>query len=231
VNGGIRKEPHFVKLVRNTDGARLLEAEHEDREVMDPRVAFITTSMLEDVIRRGTGIRARVTYELMVPAGGKTGTDDDGWFAGFTNNLLCVVWVGFDDNMDLSIEGAHSALPIWARFMKQAHDLPEFADPGPFEMPEGVISVDVDPETQALTTHSCRSCRKEVYIAGSQPTAFRLAENAAGVSTSVAGWTLPREDDASDGAGEADGKKKSGFFGRVLGIFGGGEKKTPAPRP
>ncbi len=231
VNGGIRKEPHFVKLVRNNEGARLLEAQPADREVMDPRVAYITTNMLEDVLRRGTGVRARGMYEFTAPAAGKTGTDDDGWFAGFSNNLLCVVWVGFDDNVDLSIEGAHSALPIWARFMKRAHELPEYEDPERFAMPEGVISVEMDPEAQALATNPCRSCVREVYIAGSQPTAFRMAESSGGVSTSVAGWTLPTEDENSAAAGESDGKKKSGFFGRVIGIFGGGEnKKTPQPR-
>ena len=232
VNGGIRKEPHFVKLVRSSGGDRLLRAQHRDREVMDPRVAYIVTSMLEDVIRRGTGVRARFTYELTVPAAGKTGTDDDGWFAGFTNNLLCVVWVGFDDNTDLSIEGAHSALPIWARFMKQAHELPEYAAPEPFAMPEGVIGVDVDPEAQALATHSCSGCVKEVYIAGSQPTAFQMAENAGRVSTSVAGWTLPAEDENAendDPEAEEGKKKKSGFFGRVIGVFQGEKKKTPQP--
>lgn len=231
VNGGIRKEPYFVKLVRNSDGGRLLHAQPQDREVMDPRVAYITTDMLEDVIRRGTGVRARFSYDLTVPAAGKTGTDDDGWFAGFTNNLLCVVWVGFDDNTDLAIEGAHSALPIWARFMKEAHNLPEYADPGPFAMPEGVISVDVDPEAQVLATHSCNGCMKEVYIAGSQPTAFQMAENTSGVSTSVAGWALPTEEEDAEDAEAAEGKKKSGFFGRVLGIFQENKKKTPNPKP
>ncbi len=233
VNGGIRKEPHFVKLVRNSGGGRLLRAQHEDREVMDPRVAYIVTNMLEDVIRRGTGVRARFAYDLTVPAAGKTGTDDDGWFAGFTNNLLCVVWVGFDDNTDLSVEGAHSALPIWARFMKQAHELPEYADPEPFAVPEGVVSMDMDPEAQALATHPCSGCVKEVYIAGSQPTAFQMAENAGGVSTSVAGWTLPVEDENPEDGAEADEekrKRKSGFFGRVIGIFQGGQKQTSQPQ-
>ncbi len=230
VNGGIRKEPHFVKLVRNSGSERLLRAQHEDREVMDPRVAYITTNILEDVIRRGTGIRARLTYELTVPAAGKTGTDDDGWFAGFTNNLLCVVWVGFDDNTDLAIEGAHSALPIWARFMKQAHELPEYADPEPFAMPEGVISVAVDPKLQALATHSCDGCMNEIYIAGSQPTAF-MAGNVGGVSTSVAGWAVTAEDENAENdendaeADEGKKKKKSGFFGRVIGAFQGGKKR------
>ena len=65
-------------------------------------------------------------------------------------------------------------------------------------MPEGVIGVDVDPEAQALATHSCSGCVKEVYIAGSQPTAFQMAENAGRVSTSVAGWTLPAEDENAE---------------------------------
>ena len=72
-----------------------------------------------------------------MPAAGKTGTSHDGWFAGYTSELLCVVWVGFDDNRELDLEGAHSAAPIWAEFMKRALEYREYRDAKPFNAPGG----------------------------------------------------------------------------------------------
>ena len=90
--------------------------------MLDPRVAYLMVNLLEEVMRTGTaaGVRSR---GFRVPAAGKTGTSHDGWFAGFTSELLCIVWVGFDDNRELDLEGAHSALPIWTEFMKRALEL------------------------------------------------------------------------------------------------------------
>ena len=167
-NKGVRVEPHFVRYVRNDQGRTLFEEEPERREVMDTRVAYIVTHMMRDVIRHGSGVRARFTYGI-TNAAGKTGTDDDGWFGGFTNHLVCVVWVGFDDNTNLGLEGAHSALPIWAMFMKKAHELAVNADPGPFERPEGVVQLPVEPMQLAFADNFCKGCREEVYIAGTQP--------------------------------------------------------------
>ena len=73
--------------------------------MLDPRVAFLTTSLMEDVINHGTGYPVRA-LGFTAPAAGKTGTSRDGWFAGYTSNLLCVVWVGFDDNRNLGLTGA-----------------------------------------------------------------------------------------------------------------------------
>ncbi len=176
VNKGVRIEPRFVRYVRATEGRTLFESQMDTREAMDARVAFIITDMMEDVIRHGSGVRARFTYGI-TDAAGKTGTDDDGWFAGFTNNLVCVVWVGFDDNTDLALEGAHSALPIWAMFMKKAHELSGFSNPGPFEAPEGVVRVPVDPVQRMLTENYCTGCKDEVYIAGSQPDSADMASH------------------------------------------------------
>src|SRR5207237_7845998 len=93
--------------------------ESDSDRVLDPRVAFIMTDMLQEVMRNGTaaGVRAR---GFKLPAAGKTGTSHDGWFAGYTSQLLCVVWVGFDDYRELGLEGAKSALPIWTEFMMEA---------------------------------------------------------------------------------------------------------------
>ena len=95
------------------------------RAVLDPRVAFLVTSLMEDVINHGTGYPVR-QLGFNAPAAGKTGTSRDGWFAGYTSNLLCVVWVGFDDNRDLGLAGGAAAAPIWGEFMKRAVALPMY---------------------------------------------------------------------------------------------------------
>jgi penicillin-binding protein 1B len=89
---------------------------------------------------------------FLVPAAGKTGTDDDGWFAGYTTRLICVVWVGYDDNTNLGVLGAHSALPIWAEFMKAAHKLPAYRDAGNFPAAPGYAEglIDIDQEQPGL---------------------------------------------------------------------------------
>jgi len=110
------------------------------------------------------------TRGFRAPAAGKTGTSHDGWFVGYTTNLLCVVWVGFDDNRDLGLSGATSADPIWAEFMKKAMMLPGFENAQAFERPEGVVSVTIDPNTQKLALPECPNPRQEVFLAGTEPT-------------------------------------------------------------
>jgi penicillin-binding protein 1B len=128
--------------------------------------------LLEDVIDHGTGagVRAR---GFTAPAAGKTGTSHDGWFAGFTSDLLCVVWVGFDDNRELGLSGASSAAPIWAEFMKRAVAAPALSTvegvPAEFAPPEGIIAVAIDPDTLQLATPSCPAARQEYFVAGTEP--------------------------------------------------------------
>jgi penicillin-binding protein 1B len=105
-----------------------------------------------------------------LPAAGKTGTSRDGWFAGFTSELLCVVWVGFDDNRDLKLEGARSALPIWANFMKQAGQIAPYRSARDFRAPSGVVSAQICSETGELAGADCPHARNEVFIAGTEPT-------------------------------------------------------------
>jgi penicillin-binding protein 1B len=129
------------------------------------------TNVMEDVINRGTAypVRAR---GFDAPAAGKTGTSRDGWFAGFTSNLLCVVWVGFDDNRTLTLTGGAAAAPIWAEFMKRAVSLPAYKDTKDFPAPPGIVSVTIDPETLQLATPKCPTTRQEVFIDGTQPTVY-----------------------------------------------------------
>ena len=190
-NGGIKMKPYFIRLVRDKTGRNLIRNRPQEEEVLDPRVAYVVTNMLQDVLRRGTAVRVRA-MGFSEPAAGKTGTDDDGWFVGYTSSLLCVVWVGFDDNTDLSIEGSKSALPIWTEFMKRAHDLSEYRDPEPFEPVEGIVTVPLDPHTNELATYACPVRTAEVFIAGSEPTQYcRLhggGRRGTLLATNVAGW-------------------------------------------
>jgi len=121
-----------------------------------------------------------------LPAAGKTGTSRDGWFAGFTSKLICVVWVGFDDNRDFKLEGARSALPIWTEFMKRAHQHRQYRNVHEFVAPEGVVTADIDADNGLLATPGCPKVRSEVFIAGTQP--VEACKLHGGARTQVAGW-------------------------------------------
>ena len=134
--------------------------------VLDPKVAFLMLEMLQEVMRSGTAAGARANG-FTAPAAGKTGTSRDGWFAGFTSDLLCVVWVGYDDNRELPLEGADSALPIWTDFMKQALKYGDYAKPFG-KPPAGITSELIDADTGMLAGPNCPSTRYEYFIAGTE---------------------------------------------------------------
>src|SRR5260370_28492058 len=109
------------------------------------------TDMLEGVIDHGTARAARGLIPKTAPAG-KTGTSRDGWFVGYTPNLVCAIWIGFDDNKQLGLTGAEAALPAWVEFMKNAVDLrPELCRKS-FDRLDGITVVEIDPETGQLAT-------------------------------------------------------------------------------
>jgi len=124
-------------------GEAIYEAEPKSEKVLDPLVTAIMVNLMEDVINRGTAYRVR-SEGFRSAAAGKTGTDDDGWFVGFTDKLVCLVWVGFDDNRDLKIEGGDSAAPIWAAFMNQANELADYRAARSFQRPDGLEESWVD---------------------------------------------------------------------------------------
>ena len=170
-NGGVRAEPLFIRSVVSADGKVEESTEPTTRAVLDPRVAYLTTSLMEDVINHGTGRPVR-DLGFEAPAAGKTGTSRDGWFAGYTSNLLCVVWVGFDDNRDLGLAGGAAAAPIWAEFMKRAVALPSYRNTQDFEPPAGIVQESVDLQSGLLATASCPNSTQEYFIAGSEPTQY-----------------------------------------------------------
>ena len=98
-----------------------------------------------------------------------------------------MVWVGFDDNRDFKLEGAHSALPIWAEFMKHAHQHREYRNVHPFDAPDGIVTVEIDAETGQLATPQCPKMRSQAFIAGTQPVET-CHLHGGGTNTQVAGW-------------------------------------------
>jgi len=216
-NKGLYVKPTFMSEIREADGKPIFQNKAETRQVLDPRVNYLMVNLLEEVMRSGTAAGAR-GLGFIVPAAGKTGTSHDGWFAGFTSELLCIVWVGFDDNRQLDLEGAHSALPIWTELMKRALLLRQYRSAKPFPMPEGVVSVDIDPESGMRATPSCPSPRAEVFVAGTEPVgSCPLHGNGQGDTTHVSGWDTRTETPASQQT-PPDQPKKKGLLKKLLGV-------------
>jgi penicillin-binding protein 1B len=237
-DGGTRLSPLMVKSVRNSKGSVLDTNEADSKQVLDPRVAYVLTSMMESVINNGTGypVRAR---GFTAPAAGKTGTSHDAWFAGYTTNLLCIVWVGNDDYTDLKLAGGATAAPIWAEFMKRAVKLPQYADAKPFPAPQGVVVEQIDKLTNKLATPSCPQTYTVAFIAGTEPkeTCDQALTDSRGIFSKILGIGTPPalppppttngtvQTTAAGTAIPADGtaqsapppKKKKGFFSRIFG--------------
>jgi len=169
-SGGYKIEP--VTVLRVTDEkSRVLEQHYAPvpERVIRPESTYLVTSMLESVFTEGTAVSASgmgFTWE----AAGKTGTTNDyrdAWFAGFTPDLLCVVWVGFDDNTPVGLSGTRAALPIWVDFMKAALS---GTKPATFAVPpENIVFVEIDADTGLLATPLCSRTRSEAFIAGTEP--------------------------------------------------------------
>ena len=134
-NGGAYVKPSVLALVRSSDGKVLYKDKPEQKRVVDPRVASLVTGMMEEVLRSGVAAGVKAAYGFRATAAAATGTSRDGWFAGYTSELLCVVWVGFDDGRDLELDGPGSAAPIWMEFMQRAPR--EYRDTKPFAPPDG----------------------------------------------------------------------------------------------
>jgi penicillin-binding protein 1B len=247
-NAGLRISPVMVNSVRNAAGDVVMDFKPDKRQVLDPRVAAVMTNMMEGVLNFGTAFEVR-TRGFEAPAAGKTGTSHDGWFAGYTSNLLCIVWVGFDDYSDIRLSGAQTAAPIWAEFMKKAVALPEYSDVKSFAQPPGVVDVQLDKTTNLLATPSCPLTYTAAFIAGTEPN--QTCDQPAGVKgffsrmlglggdkalppppalgspngTQTGGVTQ------NANAADQDGKKKKGFFGRVAGIFKDDKPSNPPADP
>jgi penicillin-binding protein 1B len=154
VNGGRRVKPKVILSVGEPPAKHVSADESAETQVISPTTSYMITNMLSAVIDHGTARAARDAVRGTAIAG-KTGTSHDGWFVGYTPNLVCAVWIGFDDNEQLGLTGAEAALPAWTDFMKAAVDLKPELGGRNFDCPEGIKFVEIDADNGALSTLSC----------------------------------------------------------------------------
>jgi len=258
-NEGRYVAPRFILAVKDTSGDTLWRSPIETRPVLDPRVSYLMVNLLQSVIDSGTGVGVR-SRGFSLPAAGKTGTSHDGWFVGFTSNLLAAVWVGYDDDRELRLSGAASALPVWTEFMKRAVEVPAYGNPQPFSAPLGVVTAPIDLRTNLLASAGSVMIRQEVFIEGTLPAAVGAREGgisgilgrifqsgkvpAVPVAASTPPLPLPAGSPPAPGepsmqpaAASAEAppaKKRGGVVRKFLSLFkrgdSGAEAKAPPPK-
>lgn len=253
-NDGVRVSTTLIKSVNDAQANVVDTFSPTKTPVLDPRVAYVMTSMMEAVVNNGYGYTVR-QYGFTAPAAGKTGTSHDGWFAGYTSNLLCIVWVGFDDYSDLKLSGATAAAPIWAEFMKRAAKLTAYRNMKDFKQPEGVIDVRLDKITNLLATAACPDSYSVAFVIGTEPkqTCEQGPGSRQNVLSKIFGFmsgakpppnvvppppvngkqpvVVQSQANAANGNGQLSDptqkdpkKEKKGFFGKLSSIFKGDSK-------
>ena len=239
-NNGVRLSPILVRSVRNSRGDVLANYSTDQRQVLDPRVAYVMTNMMEGVINNGLGFSAVRGRGFTPPAAGKTGSSHDGWFAGYTSNLLCIVWVGYDDYSDLRLAGGVTAAPIWAEFMKKAADLPQYDNMREFAQPTGVVDVELDKATNRLATPACTDDYVSAFVAGTEPR--ETCDQPSGITGLFSRWfgggqkVLPPPNpsqpaNGQDAPQQQDPNKKKGLLGKIEGIFKDDKTAAPVSKP
>jgi penicillin-binding protein 1B len=167
-NLGIVKPLRHIERIDSGGDEVKLKPRAAPRGVAASDTTFLVLSMMRSVINEGTGAGAR-SAGFTLDAAGKTGTTNDlrdAWFAGFTPDLLTVVWVGFDENQPLGLSGSQAALPIWTQFMTRALSGRTGAQ---FEVPDGISFVDIDPASGKLATPACPRTFREAFRVGTEP--------------------------------------------------------------
>ena len=172
-NGGARPEPRTIIRIYERYRNNWTEILPAVNPVLSPAVAYVTTSMLKDVLIYGTA-KSLHSFSSEHPAAGKTGTTNDyrdAWFIGYTPQLITGIWAGYDKPtpMGRGFTGGAICAPIWGRFMRAALVDKSAVD---FPKPDSVISVQIDPATGNLATPDCPKKREEFYVAGTQPTTY-----------------------------------------------------------
>ena len=241
-NDGVRLSPILLRSVRNGKGDVIANYNTDQRQVLDPRIAYVMTNMMESVINNGLGSTPVRGRGFTPPAAGKTGSSHDGWFAGYTSNLLCIVWVGYDDYSDLRLAGGATAAPIWAEFMKKAAVLPEYSGMKAFAQPTGVVDVQLDKVTNRLATPSCPDDYVSAFVAGTEPHDtcdeqggakgfFSRLFGGGGDKVPPPPGQQPQAANIQDPNNPQEPKKKKGFFGKIAGVFKDDKNSTPESKP
>jgi penicillin-binding protein 1B len=168
-NNGMALKPIPVRQIARADldgGAESVSA--TSTRVFSPQVAYLMTNLMQSVVEAGTAAKLR-GLGVKGAIAGKTGTSNDGWFAAYTPNMVCVVWVGYDDNTDIGLKASDTALPLWADFVKEAVEIRSDLGGTEFTRPGGIVTAEIDSQTGMLATDGCTSRRQEVFISGTEP--------------------------------------------------------------
>ncbi|HEX9107735.1 MAG TPA: transglycosylase domain-containing protein, partial [Longimicrobiales bacterium] len=172
-NGGVRVTPHLIQRVEDKKGKVLWRAPLTQEQAIDANVAFITLSMMQDVVNHGTGATIR-TQGFQGAAAGKTGTTNDVkdvWFVGMTPGVVAGVWLGFDRPRTIMPGGFGGALaaPVWAGMMNEYYRT--HPSPGGWEPPAGIVRVWVDAANGLLAAPGCPQdqVREEYFTPGTEP--------------------------------------------------------------
>ena len=174
-SGGTLVKPRLIRKVVDPDGQVVYQSALERRFVLSPSVAFLTTSLMRDVVDRGTGSGVRAALPAAIPAAGKTGTTDEGadvWFIGVTPDLVAGVWLGFDRPRAILADasGGGLAAPVWGRVV--ADHYRRHAPPAPWNAPPDLQVREVDRRTGQLATPYCprEDVVQEFFLSGTEPT-------------------------------------------------------------
>ena len=167
-SGGIRFERFPLFSVTTANGDKIITRTVKREQALDPRVTYLAGYAMEGVLTRGTAKEAK-SLNIDFPASGKTGTTNgnkDSWFVGFTPDIVCAVWVGYDSGADTGLTGADGALHIWSRFMRSL-----YSQSGPLAVipPKGIETAVIDPKSGYLATDLCPQKLPEAYLTGTAP--------------------------------------------------------------
>jgi penicillin-binding protein 1A len=174
-NLGLRTTPHAIVRVENAQGQLVWEPDNVREAVLSPEESWLMVNMMKDVVVRGTAARVW-SSGFKVPAGGKTGTTNDGadvWFIGYTADLVAGVWMGFDRPTKIkgNAQGGELASPVWSSFMTEVYR--RKPQPPDWPRPDGVIAREVDSRTGLLPNASCADAIvTEYFVAGTEPTLY-----------------------------------------------------------
>ena len=172
-NKGVYSKPFAITKIEDRYGNTIREYGAVQYEVLSEEIAFLMTNLMQTVMDRGTAGSARWKYKFTRPAAGKTGTTQgwsDAWFVGFTPQLAAGVWFGVDDyqvSLGVGQDGSKAALPTWAKFMRDGHDILEMPRVN-FQRPSGVIVSEICSVSKMGARKAC-PVEKEVYKSGSEP--------------------------------------------------------------
>jgi 1A family penicillin-binding protein len=215
---GVRRPAVLIRRVEDQQGHVLFQTKPAPEQVLSPATAFLMTSMLADVVNRGTAYKAR-TEGFMLPAAGKTGTTNDfvdAWFVGFTPKLVAGVWIGFDQPRTIIANGfaGDLAVPLWSHFMKAstAKDKPDW-----FAPPPGIVTspicVEYSPETG-----ECEREGTEYFARGTERTqTYVMHVPPAPDGQQMASEAPPSPAEVLAANDEGSQKKRRGFWGKVFG--------------